>query len=160
VGLIVALFMLGLAVGGAQMNQLISAKERYRVMILTLLEIIIGVYSISLPFLIDLFSAFGTDAQGSLIDPRYLFLILVAGAGWLTGLEFPLVSSIFINRYTVGTVAGWVDSCDHLGACMGALLTGTILVPVLGIYQSCFITGMLNLMSGTLLLIYVLQKGR
>jgi spermidine synthase len=160
VGLIVALFMLGLAVGGAQMNQLIAGKERSWVMILTLLEILIGIYSISLPFLINFLAASGTDVQGSLIDLRYLFLILVAGAGWLTGLEFPLVSTIFIKRYAVGTVAGWVDSFDHLGACLGALLTGTILVPVLGIFQSCFITGMINLMSATLLVIYTLQRGR
>jgi predicted membrane-bound spermidine synthase len=81
-------------------------------------------------------------------------------AGWLTGLEFPLVSRIFTSRHGPGTVAGWVNSFDHLGACLGALLTGTVLVPVLGIHQSCYITGMLNLMSGALLLIYVLQKGR
>jgi spermidine synthase len=159
VGLIVAFFMLGLAAGGAQMNRLIANRERNWIAALTLLSIIIGIFAISLPYLIDLFSARKTSA-GSSIDMRYVFLGLAAGAGWLTGLEFPLVSKILVNRYETGTVAGWVNGCDHLGACLGALLTGTVLVPVLGMYQSCFITGMLNLMSGALLLIYLLQKGR
>ena len=160
VGLIVAFFMLGLAAGGWQMNRLIAGRERSWVALLTLLSILTGIYAISLPYLIGLFSALKVSATGDVIDLRLLFLGLVAVAGWLTGLEFPLVSKIFINRYATGTVAGWVYAYDHLGACLGALLTGTVLVPVLGMYQSCFITGMLNLMGGALLLIYLLQKGR
>ncbi len=160
VGLIVALFMLGLAAGGAQMNKLISGRERSWVKILPLLSILIGVYAIGLPYILELFSNIRTSTAGGSIDLRYLFMALVAGAGWLTGLEFPLVSRIFTDRYAAGTVAGRVNAFDHLGACLGALLTGTILVPVLGVYQSCFITGALNLMSGALLLIYILQKGR
>ena len=87
-------------------------------------------------------------------------MILVVGAGWLTGLQFPLVGKMLIKRDDIGTVAGWVDSCDHLGACCGALLTGTILVPLLGTQQSCYITAMLNCMSGVFLTIYLVQKGK
>jgi spermidine synthase len=159
VGLIVAFFMLGLATGGAQMNRLLENRERNWIAALTLLSIIIGIFAVTLPYLIDLFSALETAADSS-INMHYVFLGLAAVAGWLTGLEFPLVSKILVNRYETETVAGWVNGSDHLGACLGALLTGTVLVPVLGIYQSCFITGMLNLMSGALLLIYLLQKGR
>jgi spermidine synthase len=160
VGLIVAFFMLGLAAGGWHMNRLIAGRERSWVALLTLLSIIIGMYAISMPYLIDLFSFVKVSAAGNNPDLRFIFLALVTAAGWLTGLEFPLVSKIFTNRYPTGTVAGWVNGCDHLGACLGALLTGTVLVPVLGMYQSCLIAGTINLMSGALLLIYMLQKGR
>jgi predicted membrane-bound spermidine synthase len=87
-------------------------------------------------------------------------MVLVVGAGWLTGLQFPLVSKILIKRDDIGSVAGWVDSFDHLGACCGALLTGTILVPLLGTLQSCLITAMLNGMSGILLITYLVQVGK
>ncbi len=160
VGLIVACFMLGLAAGGWHMNRLIAGRERSWVALLTLLSIITGLYALGMPYLIDLFSSVKASAAGDAIDLRWLFMGLVSVAGWLTGLEFPLVGTILINRYPTGTVAGWVNGCDHLGACLGALLTGTVLVPVLGMHQSGFIAGMLNLMSGALLLIYMLQKGR
>ncbi len=158
VGLIVALFMLGLALGGYLMNHLISGKEKNWVGMLIIIEFLICIYSLSLPYIINLFSSQGSG--NPVLSLEYLFMILVAGAGTLTGAEFPLVSRIFITHEEVGTVAGWVDAVDHLGACFGALLTGTILVPLLGTFNSCFFTGALNLMSGILLLIYLLQRRR
>ena len=158
VGLVVALFMLGLSLGGYLMNQLISGKERNWIRMLIIIEFLICIYSLSLPYIITLFSSYATGSASITFGLEYLFMILVAGAGVLTGLEFPLVSKIFITHDDVGTVAGWVDSFDHFGACFGALLTGTILVPLLGTYQSCIFIGALNLMSGLLLLIYLLQK--
>ena len=157
VGLIVALFMLGLSLGGYCMNLLIEGRERNWVKILITIQFLICLYSITLPFIIKFVSS---HTGSSIIAPglEYLFMLLVAGAGWLTGLEFPLVSRIVITQEEVGTVAGWVDAFDHLGACFGALLTGTLLVPLLGTFNSCFITGILSLMSGLLLTIYLIQK--
>jgi spermidine synthase len=156
VGLIIALFMLGLSLGGWAMNRLIGGRERNWIILLTILEFTVVLYAISLPFIIATFST----SSAALINLEYLFMMLVVGAGWLTGLQFPLVSKILINRGDVGTVAGWVDSFDHLGASCGALLTGTILVPLLGTQQSCVIIGILNGMSGILLLTYLVQKAR
>jgi spermidine synthase len=156
VGLIVALFMLGLSLGGWLMNQLIAGHERNWIKFLAILECALVLYCLSLPLIISTFST----QSGFNVNYEYLFMILVAGAGWLTGLQFPLVSKILIKQDDIGTVAGWVDSFDHLGACCGALLTGTILVPLLGTQQSCIITAIFNGMSGVLLLIYLLQKGK
>jgi spermidine synthase len=157
VGLIVALFMLGLSLGGYFMNRIIAGKERNWVKILITIQFLICLYSITLPFIIKFVAS---HTGSSIIAPglEYLFMLLVAGVGWLTGLEFPLVSRIVITQEEVGTVAGWVDAFDHLGACFGALLTGTLLVPLLGTFNSCFITGILSLMSGLLLAIYLIQK--
>ena len=111
VGLIVALFMLGLSLGGWAMNRLIRGRERNWILLLTILEFVIVLYAISLPFIIATLST----SSAVLINLEYLFMFLVVGAGCLTGLQFPLVSKILINRGEVGTVAGWVDSFDHLG---------------------------------------------
>lgn len=158
VGLIIALFMLGLFLGGYLMNHLISGKERNWIRMLLTIEFLICIYSLSLFYTITWFSSYGIGRVGATFSLEYIFMILVVGAGVLTGLEFPLVSRILITHEEVGTVAGWVDAFDHLGACFGALLTGTILVPLLGTLKSCLFTGVLNLMSGLLLIIYLLQK--
>lgn len=158
VGLIVALFMLGLSLGGYLMNQFISGKERNWITTLIVMEFLICIYSLGLPYMITLFSS--VRSVGTIIRLEYLFMTLVVGAGLLTGLEFPLVSRIFIDHEEVGTVAGWVDSFDHLGACFGALFTGTILLPLSGTFNSCLFTGLLNLLSGLLLVIYLLQRRR
>ena len=116
------------------MIRLIAGRERNWIVLLTILEFIVVLYAIILPFIIATLSTF----SAAVINMEYLFMILVVGAGWLTGLQFPLVSKILINRGDVGTVAGWVDSFDHLGASCGALLTGTVMVPLLGTQQSCY----------------------
>ena len=156
VGLIITLFMLGLSLGGWAMIRLIAGRERNWIVLLTILEFIVVMYAIILPFIIATLSTFRAAAT----NMEYLFMILVVGAGVLTGLQFPLVSKILINRGDVGTVAGWVDSFDHLGAACGALLTGTVIVPLFGTQQSCIIIGILNCMSGALLLTYLVQKRR
>jgi predicted membrane-bound spermidine synthase len=51
-----------------------------------------------------------------------------------------------------------VDSADHFGACLGALLTGTLLVPILGLKVSCIFIGILNLTSVTLLVLNLGQE--
>ena len=57
-------------------------------------------YAIILPFIIVTLSTFSAAA----INMEYLFMILVVGAGVLTGLQFPLVSKILIKRGGVGTL--------------------------------------------------------
>jgi len=153
VGLIVALFMLGLSLGGWLMTRLITGREWEWIKLLATLECALILYCLILPFILSTFSA----QVRPTLNLEYLFMVLVVGAGWLTGLQFPLVSKILIKREDIGSVAGWVDSFDHLGACCGALLTGTMLVPLLGTLQSCLLTAMLNGMSAVLLLTYLVQ---
>jgi len=58
---------------------------------------------------------------------------LAALAGLLTGAAFPLVAAALRARGAPGAVAGGIaDAADHAGAVFGALLTGTLLVPLLG----------------------------
>jgi spermidine synthase len=158
VGLIIALFMLGLSVGGYLMNLLIAGRERNWISTLIICEVIICIYACCLPYAIAQFSSLERATIPVSINLEYVFMTMVVGAGFLTGLEFPLVGRIFINRDEIGKVAGWIDAFDHLGACFGALLTGTVLVPLLGFYHSCFFTGMLNLVSGLLLVMYLIQN--
>jgi len=66
-------------------------------------------------------------------------LIFVHGAamfllGFMSGAEFPLIGHVRASQgIAAGRVAAWLESADHLGAMAGALLTTLFLVPILGI---------------------------
>ena len=109
------------------------------------IEIAITGFCLLLP--LALTAVFGLQ-KGDLISGELIFMILVVGAGVLTGSEFPLVNEILIQEgFAAGRSAGVVDGFDHLGACLGAALTGTFLVPLLGTIQSSLFIAGLNLVS-------------
>jgi spermidine synthase len=63
---------------------------------------------------------------------------LVAVAGVLGGLLFPLAAAVMLeDRRSTGRAAGAVDAADNAGACLGAFVTGILLVPVLGVTGAC-----------------------
>jgi len=49
------------------------------------------------------------------------------------------------DREQVGRVAGLSYGLDLLGACLGSFLAAAFLVPVLGIFQTCFMAALINL---------------
>ena len=148
IGIIVALFMLGLALGSYGMNLMMSRFESGLKTLITIESMLVA-YPLILPSLLMVISR---SLTGSLIISEPCFMLLVTTAGVLTGLEFPLVARLYLTKEGgSGKVAGMVDSADHLGACLGALFTGTIFVPILGLQVSCVFMGLLNFTSVILL---------
>ena len=139
VGLIVAVFMFGLALGSWGMNSLLLKGSQREVPwrgLLLGLEALIGLFCLSLPWLVSLFMR-GYEGKPS---SQYSFMLLLLVAGALTGGEFPLAAKLHLTDSSlVGYTAGILDSADHLGACAGALLTGVILVPLLGVKETCLL---------------------
>ena len=115
----------------------------------------IAAFALLLPTFLRLISAHGGASSEA------LFFVLIAFTGVLTGAEFPLVGRILltVNEGT-GWVAGVIDGFDHLGACLGALVTGTLLVPLLGLHGASFFAGALNALSGVLLLLSLFHRPR
>ncbi|MCR4290953.1 MAG: fused MFS/spermidine synthase [Candidatus Scalindua sp.] len=185
IGLIIAVFMFGMALGGGISNRLIlrstsggilnrlssprrvclghdlrrhfhatktqshkktseeigGQSEMEWIKIFIVLESIIVVYACIMPFVLNQLSSLFSDSE-------YLFMILVAVTGVLVGLEFPIAGKLYLMRKgELGTTAGTIDSADHAGAFIGALLTGVLFVPLFGISGSCVIIAVLNLMS-------------
>jgi len=199
IGLLIAVFMFGMALGGGISNRLIlqstswavpdkmnpfsmfkksaesqqnhedgncisvagnkiapekvgGQKEMGWVKIFIVLESIIVVYACIMPFVLNqFFSLF--------LDFEYMFMILVVITGMLVGLEFPIAGKLYLMRKgELGTTAGTIESADHAGAFIGALLTGILFVPLFGILGSCIIIAVLNLMSLLLFLHLHYQK--
>ncbi len=151
IGFMIALFMAGLALGAIISNRLIERwHKRYWTIHLALV-----ILSLALTWLLG-------------IAPHIILIsILMIAIGTLTGMAYPLLSKIYLTRcygapgasYSeldpaelrgynqVGKAAGLIDAFDHLGACLGALFTGVLLIPLFGITQTCLLIALLNLLT-------------
>jgi spermidine synthase len=140
VGLVVALYMCGLGLG-ALLGERIARRARVRGGALAGADLawvaFLGVWLLLLARLPDL--------GGSATDALLFALTLVAGG--LTALPFPWVAARLgehaIRRAGDGArpatvtrerpvAGGLANAIDHAGALLGALVTGTFLIPVLG----------------------------
>jgi len=73
---------------------------------------------------------------------------LVLTSGILGGGVFPLSANIVLDEgRQTGGAAGSVDAADNVGACIGALLTGVVLVPAIGIPSTCLVLALLKVLS-------------
>jgi len=170
-GLIIAVFMAGLAAGGYASYTMIrrnektsvpnpntdsrSLRERSKfISYLVYFEITIVIFAALLPSCIRLLSSHYFLRVPTLVE--VFFMLLVGVAGILTGVEFPLASAVYLySQVEIGKTAGMIDSADHIGAFCGSILIGIIFVPLLGITTSCYFVSALNLSS---VLFLLLQK--
>lgn len=157
IGFIVALFMMGLAGGGYLSSAVILKRPRDWPKILTYMVGGMAAYSLAV---ILFLKRFPFETAGS----EALFMILIIIPGIITGLEFPIASKIYLKEEAdSGPTAGMVDSADHVGAFLGAILTGIVLVPILGIASTCIVIAALNGASLVLLITLIVKlrtKGR
>lgn len=137
-GVIVAVFMVGLALGGYVANRKIQKGRASWIPILAIMEGVIGCYALALPWVIHALSSHSITAGAGLT-------CLTGITGTLTGIEFPLVNKIFMHhRKDIALSAGVTNGADHAGAFLGAILTGVILLPLLGMAKTCIILAALN----------------
>jgi spermidine synthase len=150
IGLLVAAFMVGLALGAWMMNR---ALEKIQNWVLTLvgLEGFIALFCLLLIFILRSFYS----SEMEPLNPwavKTAFLLMSLASGFWAGLEFPLSSGIFAGREEgVGKPAGILYAADLFGAWAGALLVGVVFIPVLGIFMTCGALILLKLASLALL---------
>lgn len=85
-----------------------------------------------------------------------LFLLILVA--FFSGISFPLCANLFLSAGMsgIGHTAGWINAWDHLGSCVGALLTGLVFIPLFGLQFSLFFFALLMLAG--LLPILLLRK--
>jgi len=140
VGIVVTAFMAGLAVGAWVANRLSPSPARRT---LTTLAMGIGLFAAMLPLALTQLAALPFAAARALVPA------LTFGLAVLVGMEFPVASRA--ERAEVTVTAAQLYAADFAGACLGALLTSSILIPLLGVAPTCWITAGLNLVSAALL---------
>lgn len=155
IGVLVALFMLGLAAGGR-----CTRKDVYRVgkeNIMISLEAIFLLFLLLLALLLPFIMERPGVSPGQVQAAFYTLMFL---CGMCAGAEFPLSSSLYVGGTAqVGRGAGMIDALDHGGALLGALLTGVLLLPVAGILSTLlFLAGVK--MVGLCFWIYVKVRAK
>jgi spermidine synthase len=141
VGIIITLFMAGLAIGSYYINKKIKQQS-----VMNFLKIQTGIiiYCFVLPLVIYLA---GLSSSRFLVELFFLLLILILGI--LTGMSFSLASRII--KEPVTHIAAESYGADLFGSAIGALVLSTFLLPLLGIFEACILTGLLNVLSGVYL---------
>lgn len=145
--------MIGLALGSWLMTRALEKIQKLNVILIGT-EVLIILFATLGMVLLTLFYSAELEAL-SLWAMKAGFLLLGTISGFWVGMEFPLASQIFSSRGEgVGRTAGLLYASDLFGAWAGSLLVGVILVPVLGILQTCGAIILLKLASLGLILIF------
>ncbi|MCS7179181.1 MAG: fused MFS/spermidine synthase [Anaerolineae bacterium] len=137
VSLLVAAYMVGMVVGSQWGSSRRWGTRQYRRTLLALMGTL-ALGAAILPFLL----------RWPLPLPVFPLLALLTG-GW-GGVVFPL--ALQAEGGDVGWAAGRLYGADLAGGCLGALLGGTVFIPLLGIPQTCGVVALVGLASGLALL--------
>ena len=140
VGIIVTVFMAGLALGAAMGNRLPSLGNGS----LRLLALAIGAYALVLPLALPGLSRLG-DSESSLALLKVIIALLTLILAALVGMQFPLANRLEFDGSA--TTPARLYTADFVGACLGALLACTLLIPLIGVFGVCLLTAALNLAS-------------
>jgi spermidine synthase len=164
IGWIIAIFMAGLTLGcwlaAWRSSQVTSNLPSYLWKRLVIVDLLLAVLALSVPITLPALGAIETGPLAFLLV-EWAVWILVALTGTLGGAAFALAGGLQLGTSgRAGEAAGSIVGADHAGACLGALLTGLLLVPVYGTAAAAVILAGMKLVSVGLLLRFSPQATR
>ncbi len=175
IGALVAAFMAGLALGArvaerrkprglpARLSQSPSCPDRRdradRTAVIRVIVSRLMLVALAYLLLLAVVVPGGESVAGSY--GGIIFFVCNAAAGFLTGICFPMfmvlwrtaagdsgvraVSCSASGGEAEGSAAGWLYGADLMGACVGSLAIGAVIVPVLGLTAACHIVCLVSL---------------
>ncbi len=179
VALIIGVFMFGLVVGSGAMSRLLSRwatittcgalpdmpitggsaqagtamvwRRARSTLWLVAIDGLLALLALATPLVLGVLSSLrGPAAAIKWVEPVVMSLVLLSGV--LGGLAFPLAGQLYLRSGPpLGRAAGAIDAADHAGACVGALVTGIALVPVMGLATTCHLIASVKIVSTILL---------
>jgi spermidine synthase len=156
IGLLVTIFMGGIAFGSLYMTHSLGRIKKDLNLFLTI-ELLIIVFSFVLPFVLTMLSPH-LENPIIYIFLYAAFLTMAFLCGVLLGLEFPLATKIYLGigtkDGTIGKTAGLIYGADLFGGFFGGLFGGVLLLPILGLKESCLMMAMIKATSFILLLLF------
>ncbi len=135
--LVIGLFMSSMGIG-AWLSRFINDRLERAFVLLQMSISILGGFSALI-----LFYAFAYIQNYE----AFLYLVTIS-LGTMLGVEIPLIIRILKESYSLKTNISNVFTLDYIGALFAALLFPLVLVPQLGLMQTSFVFGMLNLFVG------------
>ncbi|MCJ7748588.1 MAG: fused MFS/spermidine synthase [Desulfobacterales bacterium] len=157
IGLLIAIFMFGVALSSFLITQRLNRIKKDSLLFLRI-EIAIILFSFLFPFVFSIPSQYlQKPAISLLVYTVFLIMSFLSGA-WI-GLQFPLATKIYLGtpskEETFGHTAGLLYGADLLGGFLGGLFGGILLLPILGLKESCFMMAMIKISSGILFLLFM-----
>jgi hypothetical protein len=134
---IVAVFMAGLVIGsGGAARMLRRARSRAASLWVALfaIDLLLGVLAALVPHVLAIL---GRSMRVTLSE--WALLTVVAAVGVLGGGAFAVAGALQLGGEGVARASARIVAADHTGACVGALLTGIHLVPILGVAQAAYL---------------------
>jgi len=152
--LVLALFMGGMSIG-AYLAGRVTPRIRRPVLVYGVIEACIGVYAVAFPYVHGgvtrlcydtIFPALGGGMSVALVKWGMMALIVLPPC-ILLGMTFPLMSIGILRRApgSSGKVLSLLYFTNSLGASLGAMLSGFLLVPTLGLQGALVVGAVLNL---------------
>jgi len=129
IGLISSVFMVGLTIGAFLIRHLLVSKIKFQPQILLFVVILLHTLILST-------IAFWPAERWT----HLIFASAFVLCGLCTGCYFPLATKwLSDSGFEAGQAGSKLEMADHIGASAGGLLTGLILVPVLGARSTLFV---------------------
>jgi len=156
IGLLITVFMVGIAFGSYLITQRLERIKKDASLFLGTELMIIG-FSLILPFVLSIPSH--TLEKPVVYILLYMtFLTMSFLCGVLVGLQFPLATKIYLRTSskegTLGQTAGLLYGADLFGGFFGGLFGGVLLLPILGLKESCFMMAAIKVSSFILFLLF------
>lgn len=160
IGLLIAIFMSGIASGSFLITKRLDQIKKDSLLFLKT-EIGIIFFAILFPFLFLIPSHhLGNKTISFILYGAILIISFLSGMS--IGLQFPLGNKIYLSSYTgegkLGETAGLLYAADLLGGFFGGLSGGILLLPILGLKETCLIMAMLKASSGLLFFLFIRLK--
>lgn len=145
VGLLTGAFMMGLA-GGALAGRALAGRVLSPRLILAVALAVLAAFSLAVPATMVWLGAYGNGYVATV----YFGMSLLAGV--ITGCLFPLsVATYDPQERDVGHTAAVMDAADHVGASVGGLLAGTLIVPIAGQHTTAQVVALAAVVPAVLL---------
>ena len=142
VGLIVTAFMAGLAGGAFLANRLLGRWGRRD---LAKIEFALAACAALVPVALVALGRLA-EAGAETLSSGVAFPLLAGALGVLVGMAFPVAARADFRG--AARTASRLYTADYVGACVGALLVGALLIPLVGIAGVCWIVAGLSVASG------------
>jgi len=142
-GIIIASFMVGTGLGAWFISRRLPDMKN-EAGCFTRTQAAICIYPLIIP-VIFIWLSRSSSPFLSWAGSNVIFPFLPVISGFIGGIQFPLANRIYLGSSgQTGRSSGLSYSLDLAGACVGALVAAAFLMPVLGIFGTCFLAALIN----------------
>ncbi len=156
IGLLVTIFMAGAALGSIYITRRLEGlRQDSRLFLFT--EIFVIAFALLLPFIFSIPSGH-IEKPAVYISLYAAFILMSFLCGAQVGFQFPLAGKVYLGASPqgrgFGEAAGLIYGADLLGGFIGGFLGGVILLPLLGLTETCFLVAVIKISSLLLFLLF------